>query len=72
MDVIANELDTFTRQTGMKTLKYQNEIAEEQRNLQDIEAEKTQIILGNEVKNEEKLKATKEDGIILMSIKSIW
>lgn len=41
MDVIANELDTFTRQTGMKTLKYQNEIAEEQRNLQDIEAEKT-------------------------------
>ena len=40
--------------------------------MQDIEAQKQQLLVGNEEKTEHRLKKTKDDGVILMSIKSMW
>ena len=72
VDIINNELDRFTKETGTRSLEFTNLIAEEQKKLQVVEAEKTKLRIGNQDKTEQLLKKTSEHGIILMSIKSLW
>ena len=40
--------------------------------MQEVEAEKAKLLVGNQDKTEQLLKKTSEDGIIRMSIKSLW
>ena len=47
-------------------------MAEEQRALQDVEAQRQLLIVGNQENTEQRLKDTKEDGVLKMSISSIW
>ena len=66
------EMEVFKKQTGLQTLHYTNQIAEEQQQLQEIEADKARLMIGNEEKTEMRLKETNEHGIILMSIKNLF
>lgn len=72
MDNLISKMDGFKKEAGQKTLNFTNQIADEQRQLQSIEAEKALLMIGNEEKTEQMLKTTSEHGIILMSIKSLW
>ena len=72
IDGINNQLDEFHKVTGTKSLEFTNLIAEEQKKLQEVEAEKAKLLVGNQDKTEQLLKKTSEDGIIRMSIKSLW
>mmetsp|Transcript_42420 Transcript_42420/g.55946 ORF Transcript_42420/g.55946 Transcript_42420/m.55946 type:complete len:152 (-) Transcript_42420:453-908(-) len=72
MDQIIDQMDKYKKDAGQEALKYTNKIAEEQAALQEIEAEKAKLMIGNEEKTEERLKNTSQEGIILMSIKSLY
>ena len=72
MDALMQEMEVFKKQTGLQTLHYTNQIAEEQQQLQEIEADKARLMIGNEEKTEMRLKETNEHGIILMSIKNLF
>ncbi len=65
-------MDKFKKDAGQKTLTFTNLIADEQRQLQEIEALKSNLMIGNEEETEQRLKQTSEHGVILMSIKSLW
>lgn len=64
-------MEGYKRQAGKDTLMFTNSIAAEQSKLQQIEAEKAALLIGNQDKTEQLLKTTSEHGTILMSIRSI-
>ena len=72
MDNLIGQIDGFKKDAGQKTLTYTNLIADEQRQLQEIEAVKANLMIGNEEETEHRLKQTNEHGVILMSIKCLY
>ena len=52
IDGINNQLDDFHKVTGTKSLEFTNLIAEEQKKLQEVEAEKAKLLIGNQDKTE--------------------
>ena len=67
-----DKMERYKKKAGQKTLNYTNRIAEEQSALQQIEAQKAKLMIGNEEKTEQRLKTTSQHGIILMSIRSLY
>ena len=65
-------IEQYKKETGIQSLSYTNKIAEEQAVLQLIEAEKAALVIGNEENTESLLKQTSEDGIIRMSVQSLF
>ena len=71
-DEIISRMENYKREAGTKTLSYTNRIAEEQRQLQEIEGQKAALMIGNEEATEQLLKQTSEHGTILMSIDALF
>ena len=72
MEQIMDKMERYKKKAGQKTLNYTNRIAEEQSALQQIEAQKAKLMIGNEEKTEQRLKTTSQHSIILMSIRSLY
>ena len=47
IDGINGQLDEFHKVAGTKSLEFTNLIAEEQKKLQEVEAEKAKLLVGN-------------------------
>ena len=72
MEEIMEKMEKYKKQAGEQTLTYTNKLAEEQSALQEIEHEKANLMIGNNEQTEMRLKTTSQEGIILMSVKSLF
>ena len=72
MEEIMEKMEKYKKLAGEQTLTYTNKIAEEQSALQEIEHEKAKLMIGNSEQTEMRLKTTSQEGIILMSVKSLY
>lgn len=71
-DKVITEMESYKKDTGVQILSATNQIADEQRALQEMEAEKANLMIKNEEGTEQQLKKTSEHGTILMSIDSLF
>ncbi len=56
MDKIMASMEQYKKEAGIQSLSFTNKIAEEQAALQQIEAEKAALMIGNEENTEQLLK----------------